>query len=141
TRVSGLRVGELLPRHAKIADRFTLLRSVAHDGGGHPSGSLQLLSGDPDAQDKLKPIYPDFMSVANRLRFDPRRALPNYVGVNPIVRYDNFTIAGPGYLGETYAPFAVTGDPNSPTFRVPNLGLAGHGQEHRLSGRIGLQKS
>src|SRR4051812_2779130 len=57
TRVSGLRVGELLPRHAKIADRFTLLRSVAHDGGGHPSGSLQLLSGDPDAQDKLKPVY------------------------------------------------------------------------------------
>src|SRR3954453_2449666 len=44
TRVNGLRVGELLPRHAKIADRFTLLRSVAHDGGGHPAGSLQLLS-------------------------------------------------------------------------------------------------
>jgi hypothetical protein len=49
-------------------------------GGGHPAGSLQLLSGDPDAQDKLKPRYPDFMSVANHLRFDPRRPLPNYVG-------------------------------------------------------------
>ena len=91
--------GELLPRHAKIADRFTILRSVAHTGGGHPAGSLQLLSGDPDAQDKLKPVYPDFMSVAHRLRYDPRRPLPNYVGVNPIVRYDNFTIAGPGLPG------------------------------------------
>jgi hypothetical protein len=60
-----------LPRHAQISDRFTILRSVAHTGGGHPAGSLQLLSGDPDAQDKLKPVYPDFMSVANRLRFDP----------------------------------------------------------------------
>src|SRR4051812_3241842 len=49
TSVPGLRVGGLLPRHARIADRFTLLRSVAHTGGGHPSGSLQLLSGDPDA--------------------------------------------------------------------------------------------
>src|SRR3954470_17353106 len=48
TRTPGLRVGELLPRHAQLSDRFTLLRSVAHTGGGHPSGSLQLLSGDPD---------------------------------------------------------------------------------------------
>src|SRR5438874_6767865 len=76
TQTPGLRVSELLPRHAKISDRFTLLRSVAHTGGGHPSGSLQLLSGDPDAQDKLKPIYPDFMSVAHRLRSGTRRALP-----------------------------------------------------------------
>src|SRR6266550_5386419 len=64
TRTPGLRVTELLPRHAKISDRFTILRSVAHTGGGHPSGSLQLLAGDPDPQDKLKPILPDLMSVA-----------------------------------------------------------------------------
>jgi len=141
TRTPGLRVGELLPRHANIANRFTILRSMAHTGGGHPAGSLQLLSGDTDAQDKLKPIYPDFMSVAHRLRSNPRRTLPNYIGVNPIVRYDNFTIAGPGYLGETYAPFAVTGDPNSPTFRVQNLGIADRRQEDRLTERIGLQRS
>lgn len=46
TQTPGLRVSELLPRHAKISNRFTILRSVAHTGGGHPSGSLQLLSGD-----------------------------------------------------------------------------------------------
>src|SRR5262245_42409003 len=42
TRTPGLRVTELLPRHARISDRFTLLRSMAHTGGGHPAGSLQL---------------------------------------------------------------------------------------------------
>ena len=66
TRTPGLRLGELLPRHARISDRFTILRSMAHTGGGHPAGSLQLLSGDTDAQDKLRPHYPDFMSVAHR---------------------------------------------------------------------------
>ena len=141
TKTPGLRIGELLPRHAKISDRFTILRSVAHTGGGHPSGSLQLLSGDPDVQDKLKPVYPDFMSVAHRLRYDPRRALPNYIGVNPIVRYDNFTIAGPGYLGETYSPFAVTGDPSAPGFRVPNIGLAGQSEEQHLNERATLYKN
>ena len=135
TRTPGLRVTELLPRHAKISDRFTILRSMAHTGGGHPSGSLQLLSGDPDPQDKLKPIYPDLMSVAHRLRYDPRRPLPNYIGVNPIVRYDNFTIAGSAYLGEAFGPFAVTGDPNAPNFRVPNIGLADPGEQERFAGR------
>lgn len=141
TRTPGLRMGELLPRQAAISDRFTILRSMAHTGGGHPAGSLQLLSGDTDPQDKLRPVYPDFMSVAHRVRYDPRRGLPNYVGVNPIVNYDSFTIAGPGYLGENYAPFAVTGDPSAPSFRVPNIGLADRQQQAQLTERAALMRN
>ena len=58
TNVAGIDVCELLPRMSRIADRYTLLRSVAHSGGGHPGGSLQVLSGDPDAADKLVPAIP-----------------------------------------------------------------------------------
>lgn len=141
TRTPGMRISELLPRHARIADKFTLLRSMAHTGGGHPAGSLQVLGGDPDAADKLHPVHPDFMTVAHYLRYDPQRRVPNYVGVNPVVRYDSFTIAGPGYLGASYAPFAVTGDPNAPGFRVPNIGLGKPGQTRRLNDRVGLQRS
>jgi uncharacterized protein (DUF1501 family) len=39
TRVPGIRLTELLRRHGRIADKFTLLRSMAHTGGGHPAGS------------------------------------------------------------------------------------------------------
>lgn len=113
TRTPGLRFCELLPRQAALAHRFSVLRSMAHTGGGHPAGSLQMLSGDPDAQDKVGPFYPDWMSVAHYLRSDRPKDLPNYVGVNPITRYDSFTIAGPAYLGPSYEPFAVTGDPGA----------------------------
>lgn len=68
TRTPGLRLSELLPRQAQLSNKFALLRSMAHTGGGHPSGSLQLLSGDPDAQDKITPVKPDLMSVAHYLR-------------------------------------------------------------------------
>src|SRR3954452_3754664 len=81
------------------------------------------------------------MSVAHYARADAQRPLPNYVGVNPIVRYDNFTIAGPGYLGEAYAPFAVTGDPNAPDFRVPGVGIADGRSKDRLRGRMALRQS
>ena len=142
TNVPGIRVSELLPRHAKIGDKFTLLRSMSHSGGGHPAGSLQMLSGDTDAQDKDKPILPDWMTVANFLRSNSRAGgLPNYIGVNPVVNYDNFTIAGPGYLNSSYGPFAVTGDPNDPKFEVPNIGLKNQADAERVSERVRLRQS
>jgi uncharacterized protein (DUF1501 family) len=141
SRVPGLNLTELLPRQAAIADRFTLVRSMAHGGGGHPSGSLQLLCGDPDPQDKPGPTLPDVMSVANYLRRGRSRPLPNYIGVNPVDRYDGFQIAGPAFLGSAYGPFAVTGDPSDPTFRVPGIGSTDPEQQARLQGRVGLRRA
>lgn len=141
TCVPGLRIGELLPRHAKIADKFTLLRSMTHTGGGHPAGSLQMLTGDPDAADKPKPVFPDWMTVANYLRADRNRPLPNYVGVNPITNYDNFTIAGSAYLSPSYGPFAVTGDPSDPHFEVPYIGFKDQAQADRMNDRVRLKQS
>ena len=141
TRVPGLQVCELLPRQASVADKFTIVRSMAHTGGGHPSGSLQLLTGDSAVQDKPRPDFPDFMSVANYLRSEPGRNVPNYVAVNGIHGYDGFVIAGPAYLGTAYEPFRVYGDPSSPQFEIPNIGLRSRQEEERLGGRIELRKS
>lgn len=139
TSVPGTQICELLPRHAKIANRFTLLRSMTHTGGGHPAGSLQMLTGDTDPQDKDKPVFPDWMTVANYLRSERKRALPNYVGVNPVVRYDNFTIAGSAYVNPAFGPFSITGDPNDPHFEVPNIGLSDPTQAARMSERRRLR--
>jgi uncharacterized protein (DUF1501 family) len=141
TNVPGIQICELLPRLAQIADKYALLRSVAHDGGGHPAGSLQILAGDKDPQDKLHPILPDWMSVASHLLADPRQSIPNYVAVNPIDNYDNFTIAGSTYLGPSRDPFKVVGDPSSPQFSVPNVGLREGQQLDALSDRVNLKSN
>src|SRR5215212_11133260 len=113
SKVPGMQLTELIPLQAKIADKFTLVRSMTHTGGGHPAGSLQMLSGDPAVVDKTAPTYPDWMTVANYLRSGNSRTnpLPNYIGVNPIVNYDSFTIAGPAYVSPAYSAFSVAGDP------------------------------
>ena len=95
TNVPGIEISELLPRLSTIADKFAIVRSLSHTGGGHPAGSLQVLSGDPDGLDKPTPKYPDWMTVANYFRADRSKAMPNYVAVNPVDNYDNFVIAGP----------------------------------------------
>jgi hypothetical protein len=138
TKVPGLQFTELLPRQAAIADKFTVLRSMRQNAGGHPAGSMQLLSGDPDTRDKPKPRYPDWMSVANYVRSQagPRSTpLPAYVGINPPLEYN-----GPAYLGDAYAPFIVTGDPNAPKFSVPNIGLSDAQEVQRLGRRSTLRQ-
>ncbi len=139
TKVPGMRFTELLPRQAAIADKFALLRSMHQSAGGHPAGSMQMLSGDSDTRDKPKPRLPDWMSVTNYLRSQegPRSCpLPAYVGINPPTSYN-----GPAYLGDAYSPFSVTGDPNAPKFVVPNIGLSDPAQIKRLGRRIELRKS
>jgi hypothetical protein len=81
------------------------------------------------------------MTVANFVRSKDRRntTLPNYIGVNPIVNYDSFTIAGPAYVGGGYSPLAITGDPSRPDFEVPNISLSDAHQVARLSERVGLR--
>tara|TARA_B100000676_G_scaffold37537_1_gene35394 strand:- start:880 stop:2298 length:1419 start_codon:yes stop_codon:yes gene_type:complete len=140
TNVPGIRLTELLPSLSKCADKFTLLRSIAHTGGGHPAGSLQVLAGDTDAKDKTLPVLPDWMSIANYLRHNPKREIPNYVTVNPVDRYDAFTIAGSTYLGPSYDPFKVLGDPSKPEFKVPNIGLGDPAVAQRFRKRLELKR-
>ena len=140
TKIPGTHFTELMPMQAKIADKFTVLRSMNQTAGGHPAGTLQMLSGDPDTRDKPVPRLPDWMSVAHYLRSkNPQRpeALPNYVSVNPI----NASYSGPAYLGASYAPFSVSDDPNRPSFEVPNIGLPDEAETRRLSDRVALRRS
>ena len=138
TKVPGMQFTELLPMQAQIADKFTVLRSMRQTAGGHPAGSMQMLSGDSDTRDKPKPRLPDWMSVTNYLRAQagPRQSpLPAYVGINPPLEYN-----GPAYLGDAYSPFTVNGDPNSPSFSVPNIGLTDSGEIDRLGRRSTLRQ-
>lgn len=132
--VPGIQLCELLPRQAALVHRFTLLRSMVHTGFCHQQGTQQLLTGHPVRELKQKPDEPDLFAIANYLRRDSKRALPNYVGVPPA------NYLGAAYLGPAYEPFIVGGDLSAPEFRVPNIGLASAAQAGRLDERISLRK-
>jgi len=134
TRVPGLQVCELLPRHALIARRCTILRSLVHSGFCHDNGPRQIFSGQPITAQTPRPENPDLFAIVDYLRPDPRRPLPNYVGVNPI------PYIGAAYLGPAHEAFAVYDDPNSPQFVVPNIGLKEGEELRRLNHRMGLRE-
>ncbi|QDU80690.1 hypothetical protein Pla110_24220 [Polystyrenella longa] len=134
TNVPGLNISELLPMHAKIADKMTVIRSLTHSGGNHQQGAQQLLTGHDIQALKNKPDHPDLFSIAHRLRYDVNHDIPNYVGLQPT------PYVGPAYLGTSYEPFAVYNDPNLENFAVPNLGTVTAEAETRLTERISLRK-
>lgn len=134
TRVSGMELCELLPEHAKVADRFTLLRSVVHTGFCHQQGTQQLLTGHPERVLRNTPLHPDVFSIVHKLRYDHDRDLPNYVSVYPV------SYGGSAYLGPGFNPFVIYDDPNSESFHIPNIGVPGPPEAARLSRRVSLRE-
>lgn len=134
TRLPGLDLCELLPRHAQVADKFTIVRSLVHTGFCHTQGPQQILTGHPIRELKFQPEDPDFLSIANYLRSDPARRLPNFVAI-PGIPY-----LGPAYLGIAHEGFSVNGDLNDPNFQVPNISLADRSQSARLRERMALRQ-
>ncbi|HEU4752653.1 MAG TPA: DUF1501 domain-containing protein [Armatimonadota bacterium] len=135
TNVAGVRISELLPRQAKVADRFSLIRSVLHRGICHQQGLQTLLTGKEELVLKQKPDHPDAFCVLAKMRERPGDALPVHVGIPPL------PYGGAAYLGAAYEPFVVSGDPNSPTFEVPNVRLKDGAERQRLERRVRLMHS
>lgn len=135
TNVPGIEISELFPLQAKIADKFALVRSVAHRHFDHQDGAQMFLTGRPPATIKPKPDFPDFVSVASRMREEASRRLPASIGLPPV------EFSGPGFLGPSYAPFVVHGDPEAARFSVPDLGSPEAAYQARLLRRERLRGS
>jgi len=118
TVAPGVNIAEILPRHAAIADKFSLVRSVSHKAVCHANGPQELWTGHHTDQQSWFPDHPDCFAIANYLRWQPRRDLPNYVGMTTSPFYSPVPALGPAYLGEKYAPFAITNNPSIPNFKV-----------------------
>lgn len=69
TNVPGIDVGELLPLHAKIADKFSLIRSVSHGYGDHDGAHKRILTGRiPKSPQGFVNDAPSVGCIVNRVR-------------------------------------------------------------------------
>ena len=138
TRTPGLNVCELLPRHAQLADRYSVIRSCTHGFSGHWDGSQHVLTGWPavlTGGGTPTSVYPEVGAVFKRIRPQNPAGLPNYVAIS-----HPLGAVGPAYLGQSYQPFLAAGNPNHPDFKIPNLSLAADGMR-RLDDRRLLRQA
>ncbi len=120
TNVPGMAISEHLPRLARLADKFALIRSVHHDSPGHVNSTHTVLTGYPGEvveTPPFKPKFPDIWAVTQKVLGERVPGVPPYL-VLPQLRYH-----GGAYLGAGVEPLTVAGDPNSPDFQAPKLFL------------------
>ncbi|MBI1913549.1 MAG: DUF1501 domain-containing protein [Planctomycetes bacterium] len=116
TNVPGVRIGELLPRLARLADRCCLVRSMTHGNGGHDGGMHICMTGHSLPKENT----PYFGSVMAKLR-PATRNVPSYVWVQNLAGDVQPRYLNGGFLGAAYAPLRVGNDldnPSVPNFRV-----------------------
>ncbi len=137
TNVPGMQVTELFPLQAKIADRFSVVRSLHHNSGDHFTGGHWMLTGrDGVSGANTAGKYPFFGSIATRVSGPRQTGMP----ANVAVPYASSIGLRPGYFGGNYLgpqenPFETEGDPSAKNFQVRNIGLQGNLTIERLENR------
>ncbi|MBI1913961.1 MAG: DUF1501 domain-containing protein [Planctomycetes bacterium] len=102
TKITGLRVCELMPKVARLADKFAFIRSLVGSAGAHDA--FQCQSGFAARDLQSLGGRPALGSVVAKLHGSPRDTAPPFVDLmqgRPLVRNS----ARPGFLGPTYNPF------------------------------------
>jgi hypothetical protein len=123
TNVPGMDICELLPLHAKIADKFAIVRNMKFQQEGHTAPELYsgFLRGD----------RPAIGSVVSKMRADAgiRSPMPPYVYLG-----DQNHVGHPGFLGKAHEAYM-------PGEKAANLGLAKSMTRERLGDRRHLLKT
>jgi hypothetical protein len=146
----GLRVGELMPRTAKLTDRIGVLRAVSTADNAHSSSGYWMLTGHPHAPMNQENAlhgppndWPCVGAVVRHLRGDSA-SLPGAVRL-PEEIWNTGHIVWPGqdagWLGNNADPWLLTCDPNKPDFQVPDLSLPGDIPAMRFDRRRSLLAS
>jgi hypothetical protein len=121
TAAPDIQISELFPRHAKVADKFSLVRSVhhtaaaVHDAGWQMMQTGRLFTGGVNT--------PHVGAVVSYLR-GRKTDLPPFVVLPETMGRGGGNLpngqAG-GFLGKACDPFSLQADPSQANFQVPDL--------------------
>jgi hypothetical protein len=116
TRAHGISITEHLPRLAKLANQYAIIRSVNHRDNDHAIGTYYALTGHHHPKNKILGIeppatpqdMPSLGSVYSKLR-PAKKSGFSYVTLGDLRHFGNNDSMGQnaGCLGKAYDPFTV----------------------------------
>jgi hypothetical protein len=136
TNVNGISIGELLPELAKLADKYSLIRSMTHGNDGHETATYIVHTGRmPGGRD----VYPSIGAVVSLFKgynAGYQGLIPPYVVLTqPLGRFSET-----GFLGARYRPFATGGNPAAGRFAVEGIVTPGISDQQQQERREFLRK-
>jgi hypothetical protein len=120
TSVPGILLSDMMPKHARMMDKFSIVRSLYHSDAGHSSGDQICFTGYPSGPSPDVNEMPSCGSIVARQLGHLSPQMPAYVMIPRMVPGTNSA-----YLGVAYKPFETGADPATPgPFKLPNFDLA-----------------
>ncbi len=121
TRSAEIEISEIFPRHAEVAEHFSLVRSCYHTSAAvHDAGWQMMQTGRQFTGGVETPHAGAVVSYLRGRKTD----LPPFVVLPELMGRGGGNLpngqAG-GFLGKAYDPFALMADPSKPNFKVPDL--------------------
>ncbi|HEY1064692.1 MAG TPA: DUF1501 domain-containing protein [Pirellulales bacterium] len=121
TNVPGIEISEILPQMAKLADRFSIVRSCFHTAAAvHDTGHQMMQTGRLFTGGVNTPHAGCVLGYLRGRKSD----LPAHVVLpEPMGRTGGNMPHGQeaGFLGKAHDPFALMADPSQANFKVPDL--------------------
>ncbi len=153
TSVPGVQVSEHFPQLSQRIDRVAVIRSLGHSDPAHLSSGHATLTGHlapvirSDAAPPSERDTPHLGSVVSYLKQTGRFEGPAATGPLPefvTLPWKAYHPAAPGgqapgqhggWLGRSWDPFLLSGDPNAPNWSIPALALQDGVSSERLLSR------
>lgn len=126
TKLPGVVLNENFKATAGVADKMTIIRSIAGKDADHGRASYTMFTG----YRKSPAIEHPALGAVVSHEFGPRKDLPPYVAVPSANEY-----GGTGYLGSQFGPFGLGSDPARGNFQVRDLSLPAGVDDRRFSTR------
>ena len=146
TAVTGQHFCEHMPRIARIADRFTVIRSMSHRDLDHGSATYLSLTGRYHTRLSSNPPpkptdYPTYGAILRRLN-RPRQFVHDAIHVNgpALVPFEPSPGQNGGFLGRRFEPMLV-GDVSRDQYALPGLDPLSELPPVRLRNRLQLKQA
>jgi hypothetical protein len=135
TNIKGIRIGQLLPKLAKNADKYSILRGMTHGNNSHETASYLVQTGHMPG----RLVYPSLGAVVSQFKgYDH-----GYKGIVPpyiVMTQAQGRFSEAGFLGQKYKPFVTGGDPARTPFVVEGIVARGITEERQKDRRELLSK-
>lgn len=135
TNVKGMEISEFMPKLARHADKFSVIRSMTHGVNGHETASYLMQTGRKPGG----PVFPAIGTVIGMMRgYDYGYAgkIPPYV----VLTKNKGRFSEVGFLNPKYRPLVTGGDPNAAMFAVEGIVSKGLTKEQQKKNRKFLAK-
>jgi len=136
TNVPGIKIGELLPELAKMADKYSIIRSMTHRNNGHETAAYMVQTSRPPGGRDVYPSVGAVVSLFKGADAGYRGLIPPYI----VLTEPQGRFSEAGFLGGRYKPFATGGDPGRVPFAVEGVVAQGISDERQKDRRELLHK-